>query len=104
MFAIAVITWFVSSKSLWGLDVSEAFPTLSHHYSMIRQSVPIAAQVFDEMDAWEPYYILDRQVHVPNTKTVVLGATGISHTHARTTTKAYIYIYVLKQIFRRFYF
>ena len=57
-FAIAVITWFCSQKSLWGQEVIDAFPVLAHHYRSIRDSIPAATQTFDEMDTWEAYYVI----------------------------------------------
>jgi glutathione S-transferase len=57
-FAVAVIVWFLSSSSLWGSEIFESFPVLSQHYKSVREATVVAAQTFEEMDTWEPYYVI----------------------------------------------
>ena len=57
-FAVAVITWFVSSSGLWASEVHSAFPKLADHYKVLRDRFPLAASTFDEMETWEAYYVI----------------------------------------------
>jgi glutathione S-transferase len=59
-FAVATITWIMSLTSLWGPKLLADFPVLEKHLAEVKAANPSAAQTFDEMAGWEPYYILEK--------------------------------------------